>query len=110
MSVRAPEPVPFDGKAKNLEPFLRQCLDNIHNGGFTTFPTDHHKSTYIAGFMTKHDFPRAWLEGLRNLNDTLMDDFPGFLAALRGHFSDPDARGTAARRLEKLKQTGMVSV
>ncbi len=105
--VKIPDPYHFDGKSDNVEPFIRQVVDSIAINDHA-FDTEERKILFMARHLAP-GVPLSWYDGILKSNTMVSNDFQAFLKEFREHFGEPDKAAAAARKLEKLVQTGPAS-
>lgn len=97
-------PTKFDGKAANVEPFIREIIGAVRLSR-ATLPTDIDKAYFLNSYLGKGT-PKDWFDAVVESEDLqhLLYDWDSFIDAFRAHFGDSDVRATALRKIEKLRQ------
>jgi len=104
LKLRPPEP--FNGKpASQLREFLTQ-LRLVFAGKPTQFQKDKLKVIYAASLLRGTAF--SWIQPYLDMDSppAWLSDFALFTAEINKVFGDPEHRVSAARSLDRLKQTG----
>lgn len=96
-------PVPFDGNRSKLRDFLTQVGLNFRANPIG-YQSDGQKITFIGSYLSGS--PLGWFTSLMESESPLLDDYDGFVAALKSNFGDSDERSTAERNILKLRQKG----
>ncbi|KAJ2930719.1 hypothetical protein H1R20_g6374, partial [Candolleomyces eurysporus] len=100
------EPRMFNGKAEQVEPFLRE-IDNGLALQRRLFPSDRDKTRYFSLYLADGT-PTSWWATIERSPDKqhLLEDFDELVKEFKEHFDEPDRYAKALRKLRKLRQTG----
>ena len=103
-TVRFHEPRLFNGKASEVDAFLRE-IKTVTKLQSRALVTDADKIAYFSTYL-QDGGPSAWYHALELRRPHLLADYDGFIEAFKEHFQDTDVVRSAMQRLERLKQTG----
>ena len=103
--AKTADPDKYNGRNPDkLTQFILQC-ELAFRGRPMTFPTEERKVTWATSFL--QDIALRSVQILMKQPDAEeLKTWDAFVAYLKASFGDPDARGTARRKLDALVQTG----
>ncbi len=109
-TVKHREPRVFDGRADQVNPFLRE----INNAVFLqrrSLTSDRDKVVYVS-FYLADGAPSSWYRTIEldASRSHLLDNYTSFIDAFKLRFQDSDQYASALRKMRKLKQTSSCAI